>query len=1165
MIFTFYSYKGGVGRSMAVANVAVWLFARGLRVVVVDWDLEAPGIESFFFNEADADTARASTGLIDLLVSYKRAFPQIASTLKDAAPSKPGGRLDDLDRRIRVLESSLPSLQHTMLTVRGEIGAGDKPCLSLLPAGWRGPDRFKQYAKSVQQFDWEGFYSSFEGDAYFEWLRRELTKLGDVVLIDARTGVTEMGGVCTRQLADVVVCLCAPNAQNLDGVSAMAESFKSEKLAELRGRRLETLMVPSRVDMTSTLKNRFQQGFSDRLARYVPDALRFAKVDQWDLRIPYITEYAYNEQLAVGVDGTDKELEESYKRLSAALALSAPPGTPLRVRLQDEVARHFGKGLPDVFVEHMGSAAFDGAQRIRAALDAAGISLWPESSGSTAFEPAGRRWEGARALVLVLSDGGAEVGTRIREEWTAAREQGLWVCPVFVSEKPLSDFIAGLGLPRWMSEVQWSTPADAERVASGLRVLPRAVRAPRALPPLPTPYVVRPEEMGVLKTLLLEKRETSSSESRNIVGLWGPAGIGKSTLARAVCRDPEIADRYHDGMAWLGPIRDGQTNRALREVLLAFLGDAAADLRDEELPREASRVLRSLSCLIVLDEVDDAAVARSVAHAAPSGVVLVTTRDRRLTYALGAQELAVGGFRDDEAAAILGPVLGEGAARGARDLAPLVGNAPIALALVSQELRKRTVAGDSPESALASLTAAFKESGTAAIDRAGSSDPETSVAAGLDLTLERLSADERERLRQLLTLPEPLVLGQIAREWGIPAGDAELLTRRFCDLALVSLTPATKTVRVDPLVRLVMANDHSRRSADAGPATTPEPVVLPAPVMSPFPAGGVTLPPPEKRSRGALRWIGAGAIVLPLAIALPLLVRAPRPESGADAGSGPVATSSASGNARLVGDGWQASEAIDAGDQAAASGDDRKASELYSVAIYALPDASLPYIKRGESYLHQGRFEDAIVDLTTAIRLSPDSASLYVDRGRADTKVNDLDAAFDDFSSAIRLNGDLADAYYQRGLLLKDAGAADFFQAAASPTADQNTVDAAISRLAALSPGSLPKVVVQTAAGADSPVATKIIAGLRAKKFEVSGPETRERELVKPGGEVRYFFAEDTSAALMVKRAVESSAASQGIVLNLQPSRVRDQYWVAKATPGRIEVWFPRLVHASKD
>jgi len=42
-IVTFYSYKGGTGRTMALANTAWILAAAGNRVLTVDWDLEAPG------------------------------------------------------------------------------------------------------------------------------------------------------------------------------------------------------------------------------------------------------------------------------------------------------------------------------------------------------------------------------------------------------------------------------------------------------------------------------------------------------------------------------------------------------------------------------------------------------------------------------------------------------------------------------------------------------------------------------------------------------------------------------------------------------------------------------------------------------------------------------------------------------------------------------------------------------------------------------------------------------------------------------------------------------------------------------------------------------------------------------------------------------------------
>jgi len=47
-IVTFYSYKGGVGRSMSLANTAVLLAKWGYKTLIVDWDLEAPGLEHFF-------------------------------------------------------------------------------------------------------------------------------------------------------------------------------------------------------------------------------------------------------------------------------------------------------------------------------------------------------------------------------------------------------------------------------------------------------------------------------------------------------------------------------------------------------------------------------------------------------------------------------------------------------------------------------------------------------------------------------------------------------------------------------------------------------------------------------------------------------------------------------------------------------------------------------------------------------------------------------------------------------------------------------------------------------------------------------------------------------------------------------------------------------------
>src|SRR5262245_65998079 len=72
-IITFYSYKGGTGRSMAVANVAWILASGGKRVLTVGWDLEAPGLHRYYTPFLGDKDLTGSDGLIDLLIEFRDA------------------------------------------------------------------------------------------------------------------------------------------------------------------------------------------------------------------------------------------------------------------------------------------------------------------------------------------------------------------------------------------------------------------------------------------------------------------------------------------------------------------------------------------------------------------------------------------------------------------------------------------------------------------------------------------------------------------------------------------------------------------------------------------------------------------------------------------------------------------------------------------------------------------------------------------------------------------------------------------------------------------------------------------------------------------------------------------------------------------------------------
>jgi tetratricopeptide (TPR) repeat protein len=356
VIVTFYSFKGGVGRSMALANIARWFQLCGLNVAVVDWDLEAPGLETFFFaDDAEAARSRAQLGVIDLLHLYQRMHANLGLDAPAVGADGSVSASADPSTLLARLRERLPPMQHALVHVpppRHGGPPGTEPGrLSLLGAGWRDGDRFAAYANAVQSFDWDDFYASFHGQAYFEWLRGALADVADIVLVDSRTGVTEMGGVCTRQLADVVVALVAPNRQNIDGSGRMAASFRREEvLAERGDRALEIVMVPSRVDVASEIKVAFESDFEARAEPFLHNDFRQMGRRFWDLRIPYIAKYAFMERLAIGEADGDPDMAAAYKAIAAHVAWLAPEASRIQTLMRPEFDRVFGEVQTRIFI-----------------------------------------------------------------------------------------------------------------------------------------------------------------------------------------------------------------------------------------------------------------------------------------------------------------------------------------------------------------------------------------------------------------------------------------------------------------------------------------------------------------------------------------------------------------------------------------------------------------------------------------------------------------------------------------------------------------------------------------------------------------------------------------------------------------------------------------------
>jgi cellulose biosynthesis protein BcsQ len=315
MIYTFYSYKGGVGRSMALANVAELFYQAGLKVLMVDWDLEAPGLERFF--PVNHDEVYNQRGLMDMLLSYKQQMKEEFDFS------------DNTSERIKSLPFENP--EQLLFDIYPHDESSGK--LWLLSAGKRSKENFIQYANQVRNFDWGDFYQNWEGELYFEWLRQKFEKIADVVLIDSRTGVTEMGGVCSYQLADVIVMLCSTNQQSLEGTHKMLLDFKRPEVAKIRDRSLDVIVVPARVENAeSEYLADFQEEFNKLFSEHTPEKLSSQTDALWQLCIPYIPRYAYKEFLAI--PDRDKpyalQLVEAFSKLAASLSLFAKQDSSIK-------------------------------------------------------------------------------------------------------------------------------------------------------------------------------------------------------------------------------------------------------------------------------------------------------------------------------------------------------------------------------------------------------------------------------------------------------------------------------------------------------------------------------------------------------------------------------------------------------------------------------------------------------------------------------------------------------------------------------------------------------------------------------------------------------------------------------------------------------------------
>lgn len=247
----FFGLKGGVGRSMALAMTAWGLAQRGKKVLLIDFDLESPGLSSLVL----PPNRGADFGVVDWL-------------LEDAV----GQGADILPRMV----SASPLAETTIGAIRvaTAMGVGELNYLAKLSRayadvpGASGPQRMgARMRKLVEQL--------------------EATEEPDVVLIDSRAGLHDLAAVSITGLADTALLFATGGAQSWSGYEQLFSHWqhRPDVAKHVRERLVMVRALTPKTDREASVRG-FKRKAYELFAETLYDELPAEQLDEDELFHP---------------------------------------------------------------------------------------------------------------------------------------------------------------------------------------------------------------------------------------------------------------------------------------------------------------------------------------------------------------------------------------------------------------------------------------------------------------------------------------------------------------------------------------------------------------------------------------------------------------------------------------------------------------------------------------------------------------------------------------------------------------------------------------------------------------------------------------------------------------------------------------------------------------
>ncbi|MFD7706178.1 FxSxx-COOH system tetratricopeptide repeat protein [Streptomyces sp. NPDC059786] len=638
-VITFYSYKGGTGRTMALANVAWILAANGHRVLAVDWDLEAPGLHKFFHPFLNPSLLRATPGLVNLIDDYRREA------------------LRDLPNRASDWHRSYARVRPHALSLDWAFPGGGS--LDFLSAGKRHRDY-----PIVGNMDWDHFYASYGGGQFFDAMRADMQRSYYYTLIDSRTGLSDLADICTVQMPHTLVVCYTLSDQSIEGAAAVAQDIR-ERYGD-KGIRI--LPVAMRIDLGE--KDKLDAGRALARERFsgLPAGLNTDQLaDYWAaMEILYQPYYAYEEILAAFGDPpkTANSMLSACERLTSVITEERVGKLPAiseakRAQYKSAYTRRRPVPLSQLMLYHVSEDRM-WVDWLESVLRGAGFDVVPKNVQSMSTTEIGAdALPGATHRVLAVLSPSFVDYRRARVAWDAAVHSGgsekrqqpvaIRVDDVQLSLPYASRGVIDLkGLDETQAYGALLSGLDRSDAVSTLSPSSRGLRFPsmgRRITNIPTRYRWFTGRSSLLDRLR-EQLATGRPGQRMPQVLHGLGGVGKTQLAR------EYAHRFmadYDVVWWV----DAEQPELVPPKLAALaqqLGVGAGDVG--EAVEAAVQALRDGQpydrWLLIFDNVEDLDRALDLfpEQTAPVrddiyGHLLVTTRARPTSPRVQAMEVEV--------------------------------------------------------------------------------------------------------------------------------------------------------------------------------------------------------------------------------------------------------------------------------------------------------------------------------------------------------------------------------------------------------------------------------------------------------------------------------------------------------------------------------------------